>query len=41
MSDLPSRRLFGWLSAFAMISARVADSWSCGRPSCSCAGLRG
>ena len=24
-SDLPSLRLFGWLSAFAMISALVAD----------------
>jgi predicted RND superfamily exporter protein len=25
LSDLPSLRLFGWLSAFAMISALVAD----------------
>jgi uncharacterized protein len=24
-SDLPSLRLFGWLSAFAMISALIAD----------------
>jgi uncharacterized protein len=24
-SDLPSLRLFGWLSAFAMITALVAD----------------
>jgi uncharacterized protein len=24
-SDLPSLRLFGWLSAFAMIAALVAD----------------
>jgi len=24
-SDLPSLRLFGWLSAFAMVSALVAD----------------
>jgi len=24
-SDLPSLRLFGWLSAFSMISALVAD----------------
>jgi hypothetical protein len=24
-SDLPSLRIFGWLSAFAMISALVAD----------------
>jgi predicted RND superfamily exporter protein len=25
LSDLPSLRLFGWLSAFAMIAALVAD----------------
>jgi hypothetical protein len=24
-SDLPSLRLFGWLSAFAMVAALVAD----------------
>jgi hypothetical protein len=24
-SDLPSLRLFGWLSAFSMVSALVAD----------------
>jgi hypothetical protein len=24
-SDLPSLRLFGWLSAFAMIAALIAD----------------
>jgi hypothetical protein len=25
LSDLPALRLFGWLSAFAMISVRVVD----------------
>jgi predicted RND superfamily exporter protein len=34
-SDLPSLRLFGWLSAFAMVAALVADlSSSCGRRRC-------
>ena len=34
-SDLPSLRLFGWLSAFAMIAALVADLFIRGRRRCS------
>jgi predicted RND superfamily exporter protein len=34
-SDLPSLRLFGWLSAFSMVARWSRTSSSCGRPRCS------
>ena len=40
-SNLPSLRLFGWLSAFAMIAALVADLLSCARRRPCCAASRG